>query len=105
VLAESKQKGIDIKKEKIVAHDIIVAKLANNEWKKYIGKASYDVMWDWNIATGQMYAGDSIEELFGYTLQKNIMPVTDLRQYLLPEEKEAVEKKLKETLASAAKSW
>lgn len=70
------------------------AKPENNEWKKYIGKTSYDVMWDWNIATGEIYVGDSIDEVFGYKLQNNIVDFKEFSECLLPEEKDTFEKKL-----------
>ena len=69
---KAKQKRTDTKNEKTVAADIVVAqtrsdaRLAeNNEWIKYIARASYDVMWDWDIMTGEIYVGDSIKEVFG----------------------------------------
>ena len=108
----NQNKKIDTKKEKIIADNIILAqaksdaRLAeNNEWIKYIGKTSYDVMWDWDIATGQIYVGDSIEEVFGYKVQNNTVNFTDFSRCLLPEEKDTVEKKLLKTLASGNKSW
>jgi PAS domain S-box-containing protein len=112
VLAKSNQKKIDIKKEKIVAANIILAQaksdarlVENNEWIKYIAKASYDVMWDWDIATGEIYAGDSIEEVFGYKLQNNTVDFRAFITCLIPEEKGSVEKKLRKALASGIKSW
>jgi hypothetical protein len=57
---KSVQKKIDVKKEKIVAGNITLAKAKsdarlaeNSEWIKYIAKASYDVMWDWDIVTAR----------------------------------------------------
>ena len=112
VLAKSKQKNIDSKKEKVVADNIMTAlaksdkrQAANTEWIKYIAKTSYDVMWDWNKATGQIYVGDSIEEVFGYKVQNNIVNFMDFSRCLLPEEKDMVEEKLWETLSSGSKSW
>jgi PAS domain S-box-containing protein len=112
VLAKSRQREIDIKKEKIVADNILLAqersddKLEkNNEWIKYIAKTSYDVMWDWNIATGEIYVGDSIEEVFGYNAQNNTVDFSGFCQCLLPEEKETIEMKLLKTLVSDSKSW
>ena len=112
VLAKSKQKVIDTKKEKIIAGNIVLAqaksdsRLAeNNEWIKTIGKTSYDIMWDWNKATGQIYVGDSIEEVFGYKVQNNTVNFTDFSRCLLPGEKDTVEEKLWETLSSRSKSW
>jgi PAS domain S-box-containing protein len=112
VLAKSKQKKIDSKKEKLVADNIIVAleksdeRLAeNNEWIKYIAKTSYDVMWDWDIATNDIYVGDSIEEVFGYKVKNNTVHFTDFCNCLLPQEKDAVEKKIWKTLAAGSKTW
>ena len=112
VIAKRKQKHIDNKKEKIVADDIKLAlansdaRLAdNNAWIKYIAKTSYDVMWDWDIATNKIYVGDSIEEVFGYKVEKNTVDFSDFIQCLLPEEKVALEKKISKTLESSDKSW
>ncbi len=111
-LAKSKQKNIDSKKEKIVADNIILAqaksdaRLAeNDEWIRYIAKTSYDVMWDWDITAGEIYVGDSIEEVFGYKLENNTLSFKDFTRFLLPEEKDAVEKKIIKALASGNKSW
>jgi len=112
VLAKSKQKNIDIKKEKKVAHDIIVAiekadsrQAQNNQWIKYIAKTSYDVMWDWDIANGNIYVGESIKEVFGYNVLNNATNFKHFICCLLPGEKAAVEKKIWKALASAGKSW
>jgi PAS domain S-box-containing protein len=111
-LVKAKQKKTDIQNKKTVAGDIILAQIKsdarlaeNNEWIKYIAKASYDVMWDWNIETGEIYVGDSIKEVFGYSLVNNTMHFKDFCQCLVQEEKEMVEKKIKDTLASSNKTW
>ena len=111
-LAKSEQKKLDLKKDKIVANNIILAQeksdfrhADNNEWIKYIAKASYDVMWDWDVVTGEIYVGDSIEEVFGYKLRKNTLKFSDFCLFLLPLEKENVEDRLKRVLASGSKSW
>ncbi len=112
VLAKSKQKKIDTEREKIVAGNILLAqeksdaRLAENtEWIKYITKASYDVMWDWDIPTGEIYVGDSIEEVFGYRVENNTINFTDFWHCLLPEEKDAVKMRLLNVLASGSKGW
>ena len=112
VLAKSKQREIDTRKEKIVTDNITLAQAKsdamlaeNNEWIKYIAKTSYDVMWDWNIVTGEIYVGDSIEEVFGYKVQNNTIVFDDFIECLLTEEKDAIEKKILSALASDRKSW
>jgi PAS domain S-box-containing protein len=112
VLAKSEQKAIDVKKEKIIDANIKLAQAdadarfsENNEWIKYIAKTSYDVMWDWDVVTGEIYVGDSIEEVFGYTVKNNRVNFIDFTACLLPEEKDIVEKRLLKTLASVKKNW
>jgi PAS domain S-box-containing protein len=111
-LVQSRQKLIDTKKEKIVADNIILAQAKsdsrleeNNDWIKYIAKASYDVMWDWDIITGEIYVGDSMQEVFGHKVKNNSADFNDFKRCLLPGEKNAVEKKLLKTLASRSKGW
>jgi PAS domain S-box-containing protein len=106
------QKNINKKKEKIVAANIVIAqnksdlRLAeNNEWIKYIAKTSYDVMWDWDIVTGEIYVGDSIVEVLGYKVEDNKVKFRDLRRCFLPWEKDIIEKKLFGILASDSRSW
>ncbi|WP_462255079.1 PAS domain-containing sensor histidine kinase [Ferruginibacter sp.] len=134
ILAKSAQKKIDIKKEKSIADNIIIAKakqktidteqakkvagniilaraksdariVENNKWIKHIAKTSYDVMWDWDTATNEIYAGDSIEEVFGYKVQNNTVSFSDFLHCLLPGEKNIVEKKLFKTLTSSKNNW
>jgi PAS domain S-box-containing protein len=112
VLAKSTQKNIDIEKEKIVAGDIIRAQAKadsllaeNNKWIKYIAKTSYDLMWDWDIASGKIYVSDSIEELFGYKAQNHTVNFSDFRRCLLPGKRNSIEDKLLKTLASRKNSW
>ena len=111
-IAKIKQKNIDIKNKKLVADNILLAqaksdnRLAeNNEWIKYIAKTSYDVMWDWNIISRQIYVGDSITEIFGYKPKNNKMFLVDFRKGLVAEEMKVVEKGLELALASNDKSW
>jgi PAS domain S-box-containing protein len=106
------QENIDIKKEKIVADNILLAqaksdaRLAeNNEWLKYIAKTSYDVMWDWDLVSGEIYVGDSIEEVFGYKMKNNTVNFKYFRRCLIPEERKIVQKKLLETLICHKKTW
>jgi len=111
-LARSFQKNIDTKNEKIVSENITLAQAKSDArqsedkaWKKSIGKVSYDVMWDWNIETNEIYVGDSIEEIFGYKVQNNTVTYPGFIRCLLSEEKKIVEKKLMKSLSSGDKNW
>ncbi len=111
-VAKSKQKEVDSKNKKIVDNDIIVAKAKsdarlaeNNEWIKYIAKSSYDVMWDWDIISGEVYVGDSVAEVFGYKLYNNTMRYKEFCHCLFSEEKVLVEDRLAKVIASGSKTW
>lgn len=134
IIAESKQKNIDIKNEKEVADNIADAKSAqaeidiinqktvtdnikiaqaksdarleeNNEWIKYIAKSSYDVMWDWDITTNEIYMGDSFEEVFGYKVKNNSVKFKTFIKCIPLKDRKAVERRLLITLHSTNKNW
>lgn len=112
VLAKSEQKKLDVENEKIVRENTRLALLksdarfaANNEWIQYIAKTSYDVMWDWDIETGKIYVGNSVEEVFGYRLKNDTVRYVNFTNCLLPEEREVIELKLFKAIASQDKSW
>ena len=111
-LAKTKQKVIDTKNDKLVIENIVLAQektdimlSENNEWIKNISKTSYDVMWDWDIATGEIYVGDSVKEIFGYDVKDNNIKFSDFTSKLLPEKKAVIVKKLFKALKSRSKTW
>ncbi len=111
-LAKSKQKKIDAKKEKIVNDNIVLAQektdttlSENDEWIKNISRTSYDVMWDWDIAIGEIYVGDSVKEIFGYNVKNNTIKFSDFTSKLNREEKDRIEKKLFTALKTRSKTW
>jgi PAS domain S-box-containing protein len=110
--AKSEQKVIDRRKEKIVAVDTKLAleksdsrEKKNNEWIRNVGKISYDVMWDWNISSGEIYVGDSITEVFGYKVKNNRVHFSDFVNCLLPEEVKILKKRLMKIINSGKNSW
>lgn len=105
MLAKKKQDNIDLKKEKTTSGNIIIAQARVTEWKKNMGKTSYDVMWEWDIATDQIYVGDSVHEVFGYEISGNSISFSQFIEKVFPEEKERFKKKLLKTLASGSLSW
>ncbi|HTE27683.1 PAS domain-containing sensor histidine kinase [Flavitalea sp.] len=112
LMVQTKQKSLDIKKAKSIARDIKIAlkKSAllveeNNDWIKEIARNSYDVMWDWNIATGLMYVGDSIEEVFGYRVRANTIRYKDCLNLLMPDERAAIEQKIQLAIDGISENW
>ena len=112
VVANLKQQAIDLRNEKLVAKNIKQAQAKsgtsqkeNKEWIKNISLTSYDIMWDWDVVKGQIYVGNSIEEVLGYKVQNNTISFADFKRRLSAEEKNAVEANLFKALASGNKKW
>lgn len=106
------QKKIDSRKEKIVDNNILKAQEKSdlvlehsNQWLRYFAETSYDVMWDWDISTGKIYVGHSIEDVFGYKVQNDTIDYNSIDKYLLPAERELFKKKLQKSLSSKKRSW
>ncbi|MCW3094173.1 MAG: domain S-box protein [Ferruginibacter sp.] len=111
-IAKLRQVVIDTEKEKIVSSNIEIAQIKadvrlaeNNDWIKYIAKTSYDVMWDWHLASDRIYVGDSVKEVFGYEVTDNTVNFADFTDKLFPGERVAVEKKLWQIIKSNKKIW
>lgn len=106
------QKKIDDKNEKIVDNNILKAQEKADlvleescQWLKYFAETSYDVMWDWDIATGKIYVGKSIEDVFGYKIQNDIIDYKIVPDYILPAERDNFANKIKKHLSARKKSW
>lgn len=118
VLAVSKQTEIDTKKEKIVADNIMIAQaksdarlLENNEEQNekffMAARLSFDVIWDWNLLTGEVFIGEGFEQLYGYAIKNNKgnIAMGDFGKYIHPDDKKAVEKGLYDAVSSNAVHW
>jgi PAS domain S-box-containing protein len=63
--AEEKSQAIIEHQEFIVNQNIELASL--NERYEYVTKATFDAIWDWDIAKNELYWGKGYETNFGYT--------------------------------------
>ena len=69
-------------------------------------RLSFDVIWDWNILTNEIFLGDGFEELFGYVIKNNkAHMITDWVDNLHPDDKEALVAELQACIKSAATHW
>jgi PAS domain S-box-containing protein len=107
-----KQKKIDDEKEKVVADNIVIAQsksdvrlLENNDWIKSVAKTTYDVIWDWDIATGQISFGNNFNKVFGYKLLNNRISFKEWMDLYGPKERINIKKKINKVFTSVKKSW
>jgi len=108
----SLQKKIDVKNEKLVANNIILAQsksdscqAENNDWIKWIGKTTYDVTWDWDIITNLISFGKSYTEVFGYKLPESKISYEKWMDFFQPKERKTLQGKINKAFDSEKKSW
>ncbi|MEJ7823302.1 MAG: PAS domain S-box protein, partial [Chitinophagaceae bacterium] len=76
--------------------DITKRKLAElrskeiNERYNYAGKATTDVIWDWDIKSKELFLGDRFQELFGYALHHYKWTFSIWADLIHPDDKERV---------------
>jgi PAS domain S-box-containing protein len=68
-------------------------------------KISFDGIWDWNLLTNDFFLGEGFEELFGYAVKSSAGNIADWSNHLHPDDKEAIEKGLKDAIVSPASHW
>ena len=66
---------------------------------------TFDVIWVWNILTNELFIGEGFEELFGYANKNNKGNLADWGSHLHPDDKDAVEMGLRNSIASSATYW
>ncbi|HQW93562.1 MAG TPA: PAS domain-containing protein, partial [Ferruginibacter sp.] len=91
--------------EKKLEEQVIIHK-DDSERFLLAAKLSFDVIWDWNLLTNEVFLGDGFEELFGYMIKDNKGDmITDWVNYLHPDDVEAVVKELQDCIKSTATGW
>jgi|GEM_PF-328183 len=77
----------------------------SNDRFEMIIRTTNDAIWEWDLVTGKMWGNKTHQELYGVTLTD---PVPDEKQWearIHPDEREAIMKGFRETLASDKNAW
>ncbi|HMH24727.1 MAG TPA: PAS domain S-box protein [Puia sp.] len=108
----SKQKHIDVEYQKIVDGNIVIAQSKsdclqadNNNWIRSIANVSYDVIWDWDIATHLISFGSNYEKVFGIKLPENPITFKEWLNLFKPEERQQLEGKINTIFESGKRNW
>ena len=108
----SLQKKIDVENERLVASNIILAQsksdasqAENKDWIKSIGKTTYDVTWDWDVAANLISFGTSYEKVFGYKLPTAKVSYERWMDFFQPQERRVMKKIIKKIFDSDKMSW
>lgn len=111
-----KQRYIDQYKEKIVTDNIASAlakadallsesKEVQRELLFMSAAVSFDVIWDWNLLTGELYLSERFEELFGHPITNATGSINWWADHIHPEDKVAVEQGLQDAIQGSSSSW
>ena len=93
------------------ARDITERKKAENEIKKsnerfsIIGQATNDAIWEWNLATNELWGNEMHQHLYGLTLADPVPPDDEWKRRLHIDDKERIIKSIEKTLASKRNTW
>ncbi len=77
----------------------------SNQRFKYVTKATFDVIWDWNLETGEVYFGENFTEHFGDISFPGLSMVHSVIQRLHPSEINEIVNKTKEHLDGNDTNW
>lgn len=111
-----KQRKIDTDKEQIVTDNIASAlakaeallsesKEVQRELLFMSAAVSFDVIWDWDLLTGELYLSERFEELFGHPQANVTGSINWWADHLHPEDKVAVEQGLQAAIQGSASTW
>lgn len=73
-----------------------------NERYHYASRATRDVIWEWDVVSGQMFMGEGYRELFGYASTTDL---AELESHMHPEDLERVQASIKAALLSREQHW
>lgn len=79
--------------------------LESNERFEYATKATSDIIWDWDLATNQVYRSDLFLEKFGYSVSPQINKAEFWTNLIHPDDEESVSINLKKVFASQDSYW
>ncbi len=72
---------------------------------EFVTKATYDVVWDWDLAENRMYRGEGIYALFGYASDELTPDFKAWEKYVHPSDRERVEAGIKLAMHSENNIW
>jgi PAS domain S-box-containing protein len=78
----------------------------SNERYELAGKATNDAIWDWNLATGEIYWSESYEKLFGYKQSRDkLLDLYSGGTKIHPEDRERVSVSIEMALTEKRNYW
>lgn len=91
--------------------DITTQKTAENALKisnerfEYARKATSDLMWDWDIETGEVFTGGRGPSQFGYKFENNMLKISDSINLVHPDDRDYCYKSIEKSFEKGESSW
>jgi two-component system CheB/CheR fusion protein len=88
--------------EQVLAEEKLIK---SNERYHYASKAAFDAIWDWDLATNEIYWSDGYETLFGYKVENNKGNISSLYDHIHAKDKKRVIDSIDKSIKEAATNW
>ncbi|MBC8124293.1 MAG: PAS domain S-box protein, partial [Candidatus Kapabacteria bacterium] len=72
---------------------------------EFVTKATYDVVWDWDLADNRMYRGEGVYALFGYASEQLTPDFNAWEKYVHPDDRERVEAGIRFAMHNENNIW
>lgn len=95
----------------LAVHDVTAHRLAEHELRLshqrflYLSQATSDAVWDWDIATGQIWWSDQYYGLFGLDASTETLTLEAWEQRVHPEDVQRVAGSLQQTVVGGGSHW
>jgi PAS domain S-box-containing protein len=93
--------GREITQRKLIADEL----LKSNERFKYVLKATYDAIWDWDLLTGALTWGENFEKYFGHNPVDGNSNIEHWNEHAHPDDFERVNNSILKTIAGTENNW
>jgi PAS domain S-box-containing protein len=94
----------DLEKDKALSDSKFELERSNERYE-YVLKATFDAVWDWNIASGNLYRSKNFELIFGHRFNEYETDLSSWYQFIHPEDQDRVLKSLQHCLDEDANHW
>jgi PAS domain S-box-containing protein len=101
ILARTASIGIERAQSEVALHD-------SEERHRLVGRAINDVVWDWNVATGEFVWNDALKTVFGYDPQHSVgikESQTWWIEHIHPDDRQRVRRSFQSAIEAGAEVW
>jgi PAS domain S-box-containing protein len=77
----------------------------SHERFNFVSKATSDVVWDWELKTGNLLWGDNFEILFGHQLENPLVHISYWDNFIHPDDKQRIADGLQKEIDGGGNNW